>query len=84
MNTLQSFVPYSGNSLIAEFVPKNRESQTDLMKHYFDLANGVTIMQEYLANHTVWQEILDLYILVAVWLLTYDKVKVSVIRNRLF
>ncbi|TFK18748.1 hypothetical protein FA15DRAFT_709573 [Coprinopsis marcescibilis] len=76
MDALNEFVPYSTSEKIKSFVPKdNQTPDTDLIKRQYELKSAVSEMQAYLKTHEhdVTQEMFDLYLLAVVWLLTYDK-----------
>ncbi|TFK30266.1 hypothetical protein FA15DRAFT_752355 [Coprinopsis marcescibilis] len=77
METLQSFIPYGGNDHIKDFVPKDNHgvTATELTTHHYELKSAIENLEEYLWTDigAVTQELFDLYILIATWLLTYDK-----------
>ncbi|TFK18752.1 hypothetical protein FA15DRAFT_243299 [Coprinopsis marcescibilis] len=77
MPALNEFVPYSTSESIKSYMPEdNQTTETELLKRHYELKSAVSEMQGYLKLHEndVTQELFDLYLLAVVWLLTYDKI----------
>ncbi|TFK18895.1 hypothetical protein FA15DRAFT_760386 [Coprinopsis marcescibilis] len=77
IEALNTFVPYGVNEKIKSYITKDHDSgNTDLLKRHYELKSVVSELQAYLTEgkEDVTQELFDLYLLAVVWLLTYDKI----------